>query len=197
MANVLLSTLLPLMRLRSCPDNTMLQELRIAHRKFCYETEVWEEYLADILSVEDQVDYDLTSAHVNTFIRRVTEVYIGDVLQEETLWSLSNAKVLTLDAAPHDEDTVIKVRVIYIPTELNINAIDWISEEYGMAIAKGAEARLKEDPVSNEHPVPWYDAPGAITADQKFSDGVVAAKANRLENRQSGHMAAFIPSFYR
>jgi hypothetical protein len=104
--------------------------------------------------------------------------------------------VLTLDSAPIEADTPIKVKVIYIPTFTNPNAIDWIAQEYGFAIAKGAEARLKEDPVSNEHPAPWYDPSGAGVAMNKYNDGKVSAKANRLEKRQSANMQARLPSFY-
>ena len=196
MANVLLSTLIPLMRLRRCPDNLMLQELRNTHRKFCLDTEIWAEDLPDILTVTDQVDYQLTAVHAKTYIRRVMEVHIDTAFQYLYQWSVSNDKVLTLDSAPTEDGLIIKVKVIYIPTQLNENAIDWIAEEYGMAIAKGAEARLKEDPVSNEDPVPWYDAPGAVTAQGKYDDGMVEAKANRLEQRQSASMQVFQPPFY-
>jgi len=196
MANVLLSTLLPLMRLRRCPENLMLQELRNAHRQFCIDTEIWQEALPDIDSVEDQVDYQLTAVPGDTYIHRVVEVYIDTAYQYEYQWSVSNDMILTLDSAPVEEDTPIKVKVVYIPTFTNINAINWLSQEYGMAIAKGAEARLKEDPVSAEDPVPWFDPSGALTAQVKYDDGVVSAKANRLEKRQSANMQAHLPSFY-
>jgi hypothetical protein len=196
MPNVLLSTLLPLMRLRRCEDNLMLQELRNAHRQFCMDTEIWEESLVDIDSVEDQVDYDLTAVYADTYIHRVVEVYIDTAFQYLYQWSVSNDMVLTLDAAPTTVGSKIKVKVIYLPTFTNVNAIDWIAQEYGMAIAKGAEARLKEDPVSNEHPVPWFDASGAAIADGKYNDGVVRAKANRLEARQSASMQVQLQQFF-
>jgi hypothetical protein len=196
MATTALSTLIPLVRVRKCPDNLVLQELRNAHREFCDRTEIWEEDLTTIDSVADQAEYALTSVHAGAYIKRVTLVTVDDADLYEAQWSVSNDNTLTLEAVPTEDDLEIVVKVIYLPSESLADGQDWIVERFGLPIAKGAEARLKEDPISNESPVPWFDQIGATVADGKFMDGVASAKADKMQYRKSGPLSPIYPDFY-
>jgi len=196
MATTALSTLIPLVRIRKCPENLVLQELRNAHRQFLDETEVWEEYLTDIDSIEGEADYQLTAVHTGVYIKRVKLVKVDDVELAEYQWSLSDDDVLTLKAAPLEDDITISVKVIYLPIETLANGEDWIIKRFGLPIAKCAEARLKEDPVSAEQPVPWFNPLGAAIADEKYQAGVVSAKADKMQDRKSGQFLAEHSTFY-
>lgn len=196
MATTALSTLIPLVRVRRCPDNLILQELRNANRAFCNDTEIWREDLATITTVADQKEYTLTPAHTNTFIKRVTLVNVDAADLYEYEWSVSGDNVLTLEAAPIESGLDIIVSVVYVPTEASTTTQDWIADRYGMAIAKGAEARLKEDPISETDPVPWFDRMGADRAQDKYDDGVANAKSELLQGRQSGDVPVEYPGFF-
>lgn len=197
MATTELSTLLPLVRVRRCPSAVILQALRLSCKQFCFDTEIWEESLTKIASVKDQEEYTLTVEYDDVIILRVTEVKLDESTLLQSLWSVAPGQVLTLDPAPTADDEDIDVKVVYQPTPVCTEVVDWLVSRYGEAIAAGAESRLKRDPENSNDPVPWFDPTSAAIAEGKYQDGVASAKADKLVAMQSGEVAVQNMDFYR
>ena len=200
MANVNVNTLLPQVSpfVGRCPENMQLWALRTAARQFLLDTELLEETLADIATVEDQKEYTLTSEYTNMNFKRVVTVYVheddadttadvdktGELLPSD--WSFDGNTTLTLDPAPVIDDYDIQVTVVYEPQMDCVLYPDWIVNRWGQHMAYGALATLRNDPIDPNEPAPWYSPEGAERALEKYNVGVGMVKSLRLSGNQSG-----------
>ncbi len=178
-----LSTLLPLMQLPRCPDNTMLAALRTSCRQFCRDTEIWREILDEAVTVADQSEYTLDFGYDDALLIRVTGVEIDSVPQHG--WTVTTAGVLTLANAPIEDDLEMSVYVVLMPTLFCSEVAEELVTRWGGTIAAGAAAQLKADPGSRTDPVPWYDPSGAGLKQMTYETGVGEAKAELFMELQA------------
>ncbi len=200
MATVNVNTLLPQVSpfVGRCPENTQLWALRTAARQFFLDTEILEETLADIATVEDQQDYTLTTEYLLMNFKRVVAVYVheddddldktGEVLTDK--WSFDGNTTLTLDPAPVEDDLDIQATVIYEPQMNCVLYPDYVINRWGQHMAYGALAILRRDPIDPTEPVPWFSPQGAELAQRMYEDGVGDVKRLIISKNQSGRIDA-------
>ena len=182
MANIALSTLLPLISLPRCPENTILQALREASRIFLTETEIWREEIS-FTTVTDQTNYTLTNSYsAIAFVWRIVSV---EVETETDDWTFDRPTSLTFSSAPNG-GIASTALAVFVPTTLHAELPDWIINIWGIAIAHGATYLLKAKSGSNTDPLPWSDLNGAAIERNYFYSGINSAKLEVFSKRKSG-----------
>lgn len=200
MPTVNVNTLLPQVSpfISRCPPDLQLWALRTAARQFLLDTEILEETLADIATVEDQADYTLISEYNGMNFKRVVTAYVhdddadldktGELRPDQ--WSFDGDTTFTLDQASTEDDQDLQVTVIYEPQMDCVLYPDWIVNRWGQYVAAYALHVLKNDPVDPNEPAPWFSPPGAQIALEKYYEGVGEVKRLILSKNQSGRVDA-------
>lgn len=120
-------------RLPGCPQQVATQELHMAGRDFCSETEAWVEDLDDITVVAGQTDYTLTPSY-DCLIKRVESVVVQPTGYSPSIppappidpqaYSLVNDSTLRLTLTPATGvSQILQVKLVLIPN-LESNEID-------------------------------------------------------------------------
>lgn len=185
-----------------CPENLQLWALRTAARQFFLDTELLEETLADIATVDEQKEYTLTSEYALMNFKRVVTVYVHEDDAETTedvdktgelrpdQWKYDGNTTLTLDPAPVIDDYDIQVTVIYEPQMDCVLYPDYILNRWGQHISYYALYALRKDPIDPNEPAPWYSPEGSQQALQMYRQGVGDIKRLILSQNQSGRIDA-------
>lgn len=191
MANVALSTLLPLINLPRCPENLILQALREASRRFLTESEVWRENIS-FTTVTGQTSYTLTNSYSSlAFIRRVVSVQVGTALKG---WTFARPTTLTFSSAPLGSVSGTAF-VVFVPVTVHSELPDWIIDVWGEAIAHCAAFLLKSDVGSKTDPHPWADIEGATTEKGKFDVFVQEARLDVMSKLPPASTFAYLQDY--
>jgi hypothetical protein len=195
MGTATIETLLPLVQLPRCPDNAVLQALRLAAREFCLDTGCWREAIDAVAMVAGQTEYALVPEYGNATIRHVVSVEIDGATVPESRWSFQTDGVLVFDPE-WVGGTSLVATVVYLPSVSCDDLPDWLLVRFGESISSRAVAGLKLNPESSRDPVPWYDPSGAVLALERYRQGVFEAKVELLTGRRSGDVRVQHSSFY-
>jgi len=142
--------------LPGCDTPLVLAALQAAGMDFCERSRVWEEDLAAMNIVAEQVDYTLTSPYdaridgiesveMNT-AQGVTDGDEGGEVDPQFYEFDPATNVLTLaeDIEPQEAVTSgLVVRVVYVPRLLTKELAGWVLDQYGLAIVQKALGDLQ------------------------------------------------------
>ncbi len=168
-----------------CPAPTILNALKLSAIEFCEKTGVWKERL-DVGTVsvgEDEIDLDsgeegvihnLLSVKLDgRNLRKHNSIPDGEESGTPNSYYQISPKKMILNKKP-DKELYLTITATLKPKSNATKIPNFIGDEWGDTIARGAIARLKK--MSKE----WGDPIGARTDRREFNTHVGNAKARAL-----------------
>jgi len=157
-----------------------LQNLRIAVREFCKDTEMWTKQLDPINEVKDQAGYTLDPDEEDSVsILRIIEVELEDGIIDPHYYRMDNEITLVFEEGSipdKDKDDAIEVKVVLRPMYNAVNIPTWMFERWGNTIMAFAKYKLMLMPRK-----PWSNPEMAIYYKKEYDQGLFEARYEKTK----------------
>ena len=162
-------------------DPYLRQTLRASAHEFIFDSSVWVEELASIVSVADQTTYTMVFSH-DAYIQEVVKVRIDDDGDgdDQIRWNIEEVDathtIIRLIPVISEAGKDINITVRFVPKQTNTQLPTHILDRWGKAIVYLSIASLKAQQ-------PWWDPNGFTYWKSLYDNALGKAK---IETRREG-----------